>query len=117
MSMGQVVQMNRHARRARHAVRKREDRCEGLHVEVCKAYRDAERRGARSMRVSPELYHNVHRVLGEPSCPLCPTCVRLRREGRIDSVQPRRTLTLAAWSESIARCLREQAAAAPKDIA
>jgi hypothetical protein len=114
--MGDVVQLpiNRASRRARFAVKKREDRALGRHQ--CKVEADAVRHGLnpnalhrigqQAIRVPPLMYHELHRILGEPHCPLCLRCGVLKRDARIERPQVDRALVLAAWEALLTEAQR-----------
>lgn len=98
--MGELIALNRRLRRARYAQARREERAEHRHN--CLVTSDLTRRagGPIELRIDPRLYHDVHRVLGEPSCPRCPSCRAARVAGRIDRM-PGRELVLALWRRAI----------------
>lgn len=106
--MGDVVRLNRAARRARFAVRKREERLEQKHC--CAVTTDAARQGVfrRPIRISPAFYHDVHQALGERTCPMCLKCLELKGQQRIAPALKAelREVVLASWHLHLARELQ-----------
>jgi hypothetical protein len=94
-----VTRLNRHLRRAHGARIRREERRELSHVcAVEQAQRSAGVVG-RVPGVTVVYYHDLHRVLGEPTCPRCPRCLWLRRVGRIDRKPQDPAATLETWRQ------------------
>jgi hypothetical protein len=106
---------NRRDRRAHYAARRRQDRQEERHE--CCVKRSAIASGVlpeRDLAVPILFFHDLHRVLGEPSCPKCPECMALKRDGRIDHVRPDKAAVYAKWAEVISGH-RESEQAGPVD--
>jgi len=94
----------RRARRAYLAQRRREERQEAAHA--CRVHASARQAGVdpgQELSVGVLFFHDLHRVLGEPSCPKCPECLALKRDGRIEANRPDRAEVLAYWERVIAR--------------
>ena len=93
---------NRRDRRAYQALRRRQDKAEQNH-------RCAVAVSARAEGVEPDhdfgvgilFFHDLHRALSEVSCPKCPECIALKREGKLDRAGPRlpKHKVLADWHE------------------
>lgn len=93
--MGTVVRFNRARRRAHAAGRRAEARKQVPHLCAC----DVSRQAAdvpHEVAVSFLFFHDLHRALGEPHCPLCPRCAICKRVGRIDG-PPNRAQVLDRW--------------------
>lgn len=96
---------NRRDRRAYQAGRRREDKRELHHAcAVASSARAAGVEPDHDFGVSILFFHDLHRALGEVSCPKCPECTALRREGRLDRARPRlaKAAVLGDWQELLA---------------
>jgi hypothetical protein len=79
----------RRQRRAYLAGRRRQEKRELAHA--CACARSARAAGvpeSADLGVGILFFHDLHRALGEPSCPRCVECIALKREGRIDRARP-----------------------------
>jgi hypothetical protein len=93
--MGNVVRFNRALRRQHAAQRRLEDRRQAPHR--CAVEKGRQEAGVQhEVALAYPFFHDLHRVLGERMCSLCPRCSYLRGEGKIDPA-PDRERTLERW--------------------
>ena len=102
MADDRVTRLNRRALRAHASKKRRDERHELQHA--CAIQRLAGAAGVlHEVQVPILFFHDVHRVLGEPSCPRCPRCLKLRAAGRIDRAPHDRQGTLKEWQALLER--------------
>lgn len=91
------VTISRKLRRSYIAQRRRDERKELSHA--CAVSRAATLAGVKletDLALPILLFHDVHRALGEPSCPKCPECSALKKGARIDP-RPPREIVMRKW--------------------
>ena len=100
--------ITRKLRRAYISQRKRDERKELSHD--CAVTRSAHAAGLNDdtqVALPILLFHDVHRSLGEPSCPKCPECSALKKGSRIDPRPPKEAV-LKKWQEVLSDHLAKQ---------
>jgi hypothetical protein len=100
--------ISRQLRRSYISQRRRDERHELAHD--CAVTRSAHAAGLKpdtELGLPILLFHDVHRALGEPSCPKCPECTALKKGARIDP-RPAKERVLKKWSEVLGGYLAKQ---------
>jgi hypothetical protein len=100
--------ISRQLRRAYISQRKRDEKKELSHE--CLVTRSAHAAGLKpdtELALPILLFHDVHRALGEPSCPKCPECSALKKGARIDPRPPKEQV-LKKWQEVLDGYLAKQ---------